>query len=136
MANSAFYDATKEDSRSWRDDHDIRAGAIDEAAVDNADAIQAATRASSPITSIVVSPATATIDLSDEETVQLSVQPKVDSDDYEDGVQVTWESSDEEKATVDENGLVTPVAVGTSTITATCVHNTNISDSATITVQA
>lgn len=136
MANSRYYTATKEDARSWRSDHDVRASALDEAAVDHADAIQTATRDSNPITSIVVSPSTATIDLSEEETVQLSVQPKVDSEDYDDGVQVTWASSDEAKATVDETGLVTPVAAGSATITATCVHDTNIDDTATITVQS
>ena len=39
---------------------------------------------------------------------------------------VTWSSSDEDVATVDENGVVTAVSGGTATITATSVVNENI----------
>lgn len=48
---------------------------------------------------------------------------------------VTWSSDDEEIATVDENGLVTAVAVGSTTITATSVSDNTKSGSATITVK-
>lgn len=136
MANSANYDATKEDSRPWRTDHDSRASDADEASVANAGTLQDETRDSSPITSIVVTPATKTIDLSDEETLQLEVQPMVDSDEYDGGVAVTYTSSDPTKATVSDSGLVTPVAAGTSTITVKWVVDEQVTDTCAITVQA
>ena len=40
---------------------------------------------------------------------------------YADNKRVTWQSSDEKVATVDENGKVTAVGNGTATITATSV---------------
>jgi len=47
---------------------------------------------------------------------------------------VTWSSSDESIATVDADGLVTGIAAGTATITATSVFDTSVSDSADIEV--
>ena len=48
---------------------------------------------------------------------------------------VTWSSSDTNIATIDENGLITGVAVGTATITATStVEGTSVSGNATINV--
>ena len=47
---------------------------------------------------------------------------------------VTWKSSDETIATVDENGLVTTHAVGTVTITGTSTVNTDMTDFDIITV--
>ena len=47
---------------------------------------------------------------------------------------VTWTSSDENIATVDQNGLVTAVAVGTATITATTADGSNLSVSCEISV--
>ena len=48
---------------------------------------------------------------------------------------VTWQSSDPDKATVDDEGLVTGVAAGTVTITATSTENTNMSGSIVLTVK-
>ena len=39
---------------------------------------------------------------------------------YADDLTVAWRSSDEAIATVDESGLVTAIAPGTCTVTATC----------------
>ena len=47
---------------------------------------------------------------------------------------VTWTSSNEAVATVDENGVVTAVAVGEATITATTVDDSNLSASCKVTV--
>ena len=47
---------------------------------------------------------------------------------------VTWASSDTTIATVDENGLVTAVAVGNATITATTTDGSNLSASCAVTV--
>lgn len=46
----------------------------------------------------------------------------------------TWTSSDKAVATVDENGLVTAIAVGETTITATTVDGSNLSASCKVTV--
>ena len=47
---------------------------------------------------------------------------------------VTWASSDEAVATVDQNGLVTAVAPGTATITATTIDGSDLSTSCEVTV--
>ena len=47
---------------------------------------------------------------------------------------MTWTSSNEAVATVDENGVVTAVAVGEATITATTVDDSNLSASCKVTV--
>ena len=47
---------------------------------------------------------------------------------------VTWESSSEDVATVDQNGLVTAVAAGTATITATTIDGSELSASCEVTV--
>ena len=49
---------------------------------------------------------------------------------------VTWTSSDEDVATVDETGLVTAKSVGTATITATSVADSSISADCEVTVTA
>ena len=49
---------------------------------------------------------------------------------------VTWSSGDDSIATVDENGVVTGVAAGDVTITATSVNNSAISGSKTVKVSA
>lgn len=47
---------------------------------------------------------------------------------------LTWTSSDETVATVDANGLVTPLAVGQTVITATTQDGTDLSDTSVVTV--
>ncbi|HJB96444.1 MAG TPA: Ig-like domain-containing protein [Candidatus Mediterraneibacter intestinigallinarum] len=63
-------------------------------------------------------------DLEVGDTVNLTVG--YNPEDTTDEKGVTWTSSDENVATVDENGVVTAVAGGTATITATSVANENI----------
>lgn len=65
------------------------------------------------------------------ETAQLTLTIKPDNYPNKD---VTWSSSNEATATVDENGLVTTHEVGTVTITATLKSDPAISSSATIVV--
>ena len=50
------------------------------------------------------------------------------------GQEITWTSSDETVATVDENGLVTAAGAGTTTITAT-VAGTSVTDTCTVVVE-
>ena len=70
-----------------------------------------------PVTGIKVSPDTLTLTKKDE-TAQLTAEV---TPSYADTKRVTWQSSDEKVATVDENGKVTAVGNGTATITATSV---------------
>ena len=70
-----------------------------------------------PVTGIKVSPDTLTLTKKDE-TAQLTAEV---TPSYADNKRVTWQSSDEKVATVDENGKVTAVGNGTATITATSV---------------
>ena len=48
---------------------------------------------------------------------------------------VTWTSSDDEVATVDENGNVTAVSIGTATITATTTDGSNLTATCEVTVE-
>lgn len=81
-------------------------------------------------TALTLTPAMATIDLSDGETQQLHVE---DNNGVDRTNQATWSTSDATKATVNSAGVVTPVAAGTSTITAT--YN-GLTDTTVITVIA
>ncbi len=67
-----------------------------------------------PVTGVSVTPAQATIRVSNTTTIKAIVTP----DDATEKA-VTWTSSDDTVATVDSNGVVTGVKVGTATITAT-----------------
>lgn len=80
--------------------------------------------------SISMTPATATIDVSDGSTQQLTV---VNADSVDVTDETTFTSSDPTKATVSQSGLVSPVAAGSSTITATYAGKT---DTTAITVTA
>ena len=69
-----------------------------------------------PVTGVSVTPAQATIRVSNTTTIKAIVTP----DDATEKA-VTWTSSDDTVATVDSNGVVTGVKVGTATITATTI---------------
>lgn len=82
------------------------------------------------VTAISVDPATVTLDISNAETQQLTttftpVAP--------DNTALTYESSDEDVATVSPTGLVTPVAAGEITITVTSVDG-GFTDTCVVTV--
>ncbi len=81
------------------------------------------------VTGVTISPATLTIVVGDEETLQATVAP-VDATNKN----VTWNSDDETIATVDHTGKVTAVAPGTTTITVTTVEGKK-SDECTVTVE-
>ena len=78
----------------------------------------------SPLESITLTADRTTDNLEVGDTVNLTVG--YNPEDTTDKRAVTWSSSDEDVATVDENGVVTAVAGGTATITATSVANENI----------
>jgi uncharacterized protein YjdB len=79
--------------------------------------IAAITVAIVPVASVTVTPATATI--APGQTVQLTATPKDGSGNPLSGRVVTWASSALAVASVNGSGLVTGVAVGSATITAT-----------------
>lgn len=82
------------------------------------------------VTSISVSPTSKTLALANSDTVQLSASVVTT---YSGSTEVTWETSNASVATV-SNGLVTPHAVGTATITARSVLDTTKTATSTITV--
>ncbi|MEX2156222.1 MAG: Ig-like domain-containing protein [Gemmatimonadales bacterium] len=71
-----------------------------------------------PVASVTVTPASAGIYVGG--TVQLTATPKDSAGTSLTGRVVTWSSSDTTKAKVNGSGLVTGVAAGSATITATC----------------
>lgn len=82
-----------------------------------------------PVTDVTISQDTATL-TKEGETLQLTATVKPS---YADNKNLTWKSSDEKVATVDENGKVTAVANGTAVITATSADGKH-SASVTVTV--
>jgi poly(beta-D-mannuronate) lyase len=67
-----------------------------------------------PVTSVDVSPATATLEINGTQQLTATINPNNATN-----IQVTWSSGDDLIATVDSNGLVTAVGEGTVLITAT-----------------
>ena len=86
------------------------------------------TPAAAAVTSVDVSPATASIAVGATAQLTATVSPAAANS------AVTWSSSDSTKATMDATGLVTGVAAGSATITATSVADGAKTDTATITV--
>ena len=84
------------------------------------------------VNSVTVSPASATLDPNDTQQLTATVDATPASADKS----VTWTSSDPSVATVSESGLVTAVAQGTATITATSNLDNTKSGTCSVTVNA
>jgi uncharacterized protein YjdB len=82
-----------------------------------------------PAASIALNKTESTLAVSAQEQLIVTVLPEDATDKT-----VTWTSSDPSIATVDENGLVTAVATGVATITATTNDGTNLSATCAVTV--
>ncbi len=80
-------------------------------------------------TSVSVSLASSTIELGATTTATQTVLPVNASN-----PSITWSSSNESVATVNQNGVVTAVGVGSANIIATCAANSSISGYATVTI--
>lgn len=121
-----FYDRTKEDVRPWREYQDEAGQAVDDAKLAKQAEIEAETEAGGVHTGITLTPATVTVG----DTVDLAPTANLSH--------VTWDSSDDTKATVDNQGVVTGVAAGTATITATQAVKgvTSQTSGVTVTVEA
>ena len=85
----------------------------------------AITVTSAPVASVTVSPATASVAAGS--TTQLTATPRNGSGTPLLGRVVTWSSGNTAAATVNSSGLVTGVAAGAATITATCETKTGTS---------
>jgi len=86
-----------------------------------------------PVATVTVSPEAATLVLGITPTQQLTAETKDANGNVLSGRDVTWSSSNTASATVDANGLVTAVAAGGATITATSEGQTGTS-SITVTI--
>jgi hypothetical protein len=82
------------------------------------------------LTSITLNKATTTILIGKTETLKVDAFAPDNASDKS----VTWSSDKDAVATVDENGLVTAVAVGTAIITATAKDGSGVTDQCTVTV--
>ena len=80
-------------------------------------------------TSIAVAPSSATLDEGESTSLAAAIAPANATNKA-----VTWTSSDQAVATVDETGTVTAVATGTATITATSVADSTLTATCSITV--
>lgn len=85
-----------------------------------------------PLVSISVTPATVTLSMGGTKTQQLAVAANPTT---ADGA-VVYSTSDATKATVSASGLITAIAIGTATITATSVADGTKTDTCVVTVTA
>ena len=84
-----------------------------------------------PVTNVMVSPKPVSLQVGGTQTLTATITPS-----NADNPGVTWSSSNPSVATVDASGLVTAIAVGTATITATSDDNASIKDTCIVTVSA
>ncbi len=85
------------------------------------------------VSSVVIAPTSATLEPNDKKQLSVTVTA---SPDNADNKKVTWASDKTSVATVSESGLVTAVAQGTATITATSTIDNTKKGTCTITVNA
>lgn len=97
-------------------------------AIQTPDSIEAVTPV--VVTGVTVTPSTKTLAVSETQQLTATVAPAEASQN------VTWASSDDTKATVSATGLVTAVAAGEVTITATSVADNTKTGTCTVTVSA
>ena len=83
-----------------------------------------------PVTSISLNKTSLSLDAGETFTLTASVSPN-----NAENKEITWSSSDETIATVDENGLVTALKKGTATITATANDGSGVQKSCAVTVK-
>ena len=83
-----------------------------------------------PVTSVVFSPTSYSINAGATLTLAPTVNPANASDKT-----LTWSSNNEDVATVDADGVVTGVATGSAVITATAVGGNNVKGTCTVTVK-
>ena len=95
---------------------------------------RAPTPITSAVTSVTVTPATASLTVGGATATFTATVAGNGNGTVDQGV--TWMSSDDTVATVDPNGVVTPVGPGTATITATSTLDTTQYGQATVTVMA
>ena len=90
----------------------------DEAEIEDApDEATRSTTAAAPVASVTVTPATATVAVGD--TLRLSAEAHDANGRVVAGAEFSWSSNNEAAATIDASGLVTGLAEGAATITAT-----------------
>ena len=84
-----------------------------------------------PVESITVSGGSSTLTVDDQLQLTATILPSNATNDS-----VVWTSSNEDAATVDENGIVTAIAAGGATITATAQDGSNVYGTYSVTVNA
>ncbi|MDE6690693.1 MAG: Ig-like domain-containing protein, partial [Clostridia bacterium] len=92
--------------------------------------VEAATVATVPVTGVTVTPSSVTLNEGAKQQLTCTVAPANATNQA-----VSWTSGNQSVATVDGNGLITAVAKGTTTITATSVANNNVKATCTVTVE-
>ena len=105
-------------------------GIVDELPVTLTEDLEAHAVLKIPVTGLEISEPPATMEVTDEKVLTVTYTPSY----YNTGDELTWNTSDETIATVDETGKVTALAEGEVTITATLKDNANVSASAVVTV--
>lgn len=85
-----------------------------------------------PITSLALNPETLSLHQNDN-SCQIDAKIKPDDASY---TVLQWVSSDDRVATVNQNGVVTPISTGTCTITATTLDGSDLSATSQITITA
>lgn len=105
-------------------------GLVDELPVTLTEDLDAHAVLRTPVTALKMSETAATMEVTDEKVLWVTYTPRY----YSTSGELTWSSSDDTIATVDETGKVTALAEGEVIITATLKEDVAISASCTVTV--